>query len=107
MLYLKDAAKTIERVENAGSVFVGPWSPVACGDYASGTNHTLPTVGYAKQYSGVSTSSFLKHFTSQELTSSGLKRLGPYVETLADVELLGAHKASVSLRLEKIEREGL
>lgn len=65
------------------------------------------TVGYAKQYSGVSTSSFLKHFTSQELTSAGLKRLGPYVETLADVEQLGAHKASVSLRLEKIEREGL
>ncbi|GAA5982242.1 hypothetical protein JCM5350_007709 [Sporobolomyces pararoseus] len=107
LLYLQDAAKSIERVENAGSVFVGPWSPVACGDYASGTNHTLPTVGYAKQYSGVSTSSFLKHFTSQELSSAGLQRLGPYVERLADVEQLGAHKASVSLRLDKIKREGL
>ncbi|GAA6062636.1 hypothetical protein JCM10212_000298 [Sporobolomyces blumeae] len=107
LLYLENAAETIEKVENAGSVFVGPWSPVACGDYASGTNHTLPTVGYAKQYSGVSTSSFLKHFTSQELSADGLKRLGPYVERLADVEQLGAHKASVSLRLAKIEREGL
>ncbi|GAA5862580.1 hypothetical protein JCM3774_001068 [Rhodotorula dairenensis] len=107
LLYIESAAEAVKDVENAGSVFVGPWSPVACGDYASGTNHTLPTVGYAKQYSGVSTSSFLKHFTSQELTSAGLKRLGPYVEILADVEQLGAHKASVSLRLEKIEREGL
>ncbi|GAA6018473.1 hypothetical protein JCM8202_001390 [Rhodotorula sphaerocarpa] len=107
LLYIEKAAQMVEKVENAGSVFVGPWSPVACGDYASGTNHTLPTVGYAKQFSGVSTSSFLKHFTSQELSSDGLKRLGPYVETLADVEQLGAHKASVSLRLEKIQREGL
>jgi hypothetical protein len=65
------------------------------------------TVGYAKQYSGVSTSSFLKHFTSQELSPAGLKNLGPYVEILADVEQLGAHKASVSLRLDKIAREGL
>ncbi|GJN87164.1 hypothetical protein Rhopal_000109-T1 [Rhodotorula paludigena] len=96
LLYLENASSTIELVENAG-----------CGDYASGTNHTLPTVGYAKQYSGVSTSSFLKHFTSQELSPAGLKGLGPYVERLADVEMLGAHKASVSLRLAKIEREGL
>ncbi|GAA5886067.1 hypothetical protein JCM5296_007078 [Sporobolomyces johnsonii] len=105
LLYLENASSTIDKVENAGSVFVGPWSPVACGDYASGTNHTLPTVGYAKQYSGVSTSSFLKHFTSQALSREGLKRLGPYVEILADVEMLGAHKASVSLRLDKIKRE--
>ncbi|TNY20844.1 histidinol dehydrogenase [Rhodotorula diobovata] len=107
LLYIEKAAESIELIENAGSVFVGPWSPVACGDYASGTNHTLPTVGYAKQYSGVSTSSFLKHFTSQELSPAGLKNLGPYVEVLADVEQLGAHKASVSLRLDKIAREGL
>ncbi|GAA6011396.1 hypothetical protein JCM10207_008325 [Rhodosporidiobolus poonsookiae] len=107
LVYTEDSASTVERVENAGSVFLGPWSPVACGDYASGTNHTLPTVGYAKQYSGVSTSSFLKHFTSQELSSQGLRNLGPYVERLADVEQLGAHKASVTLRLEKIAREGL
>ncbi|GAA5974250.1 hypothetical protein JCM11641_003353 [Rhodosporidiobolus odoratus] len=107
LVYTEDSASTLELVENAGSVFLGPWSPVACGDYASGTNHTLPTVGYAKQYSGVSTSSFLKHFTSQELSSQGLRNLGPYVERLADVEQLGAHKASVSLRLQKIEREGL
>ncbi|GAA6037276.1 hypothetical protein JCM8097_008658 [Rhodosporidiobolus ruineniae] len=107
LVYTENAGATLERIENAGSVFLGPWSPVACGDYASGTNHTLPTVGYAKQYSGVSTSSFLKHFTSQELTPQGLKNLGPYVERLADVEQLGAHKASVSLRLEKIQREGL
>ncbi|GAA5907329.1 hypothetical protein JCM6882_002808 [Rhodosporidiobolus microsporus] len=107
LVYTEKAAETLELIENAGSVFLGPWSPVACGDYASGTNHTLPTVGYAKQYSGVSTSSFLKHFTSQELSSQGLRNLGPYVERLADVEELGAHKASVTLRLEKIAREGL
>ncbi|GAA5821466.1 hypothetical protein JCM11251_004638 [Rhodosporidiobolus azoricus] len=107
LVYTEKSAETLELIENAGSVFLGPWSPVACGDYASGTNHTLPTVGYAKQYSGVNTSSFLKHFTSQELSSQGLKNLGPYVERLADVEQLGAHKASVTLRLQKIEREGL
>ncbi|GAA5855834.1 hypothetical protein JCM8547_000378 [Rhodosporidiobolus lusitaniae] len=107
LVYTENSSSTLELIENAGSVFLGPWSPVACGDYASGTNHTLPTVGYAKQYSGVNTSSFLKHFTSQELSSQGLKNLGPYVERLADVEQLGAHKASVSLRLAKIEREGL
>ncbi|BGP14478.1 hypothetical protein JCM10213_004600 [Rhodosporidiobolus nylandii] len=107
LVYTENSAATLELIENAGSVFLGPWSPVACGDYASGTNHTLPTVGYAKQYSGVNTSSFLKHFTSQELSSQGLRNLGPFVERLADVEQLGAHKASVSLRLQKIEREGL
>lgn len=75
----------------------------SCGDYASGTNHTLPTYGYAKQYSGVSTLSFLKHITSQELTEDGLRALGPVVEILADAEGLDAHRNAVSLRLKHLE----
>ena len=76
---------------------------LSCGDYASGTNHTLPTYGYAKQYSGVSTLSFLKHITSQELTEDGLRALGPVVEILAQAEGLDAHKNAVSVRLRSLE----
>ena len=73
---------------------------VSCGDYASGTNHTLPTNGYARQFSGVSTQSFQKHITSQEITREGLQILGPVVATLADREGLGAHANAVRLRLQ-------
>ena len=72
----------------------------SCGDYASGTNHTLPTYGYARQYSGVSTSSFLKHITTQSLTANGLDRLGPTVIRLAEVEGLEAHANAVRVRLQ-------
>jgi len=71
----------------------------SCGDYASGTNHTLPTNGYARQYSGVNTQSFQKHITSQEITPEGLKALGPVVMTLADCEGLAAHGNAVKLRM--------
>ncbi|KAI0661022.1 histidine biosynthesis trifunctional-protein [Cubamyces menziesii] len=99
ILHLENAAEAVAAVENAGSVFVGPYSPESCGDYASGTNHTLPTNGYARQFSGVNTLSFQKHITSQQVTADGLKGLGPVVATLADCEGLGAHANAVRIRL--------
>jgi len=99
ILHIENAAGAVSRVENAGSVFVGPFSPESCGDYASGTNHTLPTNGYARQFSGVNTLSFQKHITSQELTADGLRALGPTVATLADCEGLQAHANAVRIRL--------
>ncbi|CAL1700771.1 unnamed protein product [Somion occarium] len=99
ILHLKDARSALPQVENAGSVFVGPYSPESCGDYASGTNHTLPTNGYARQFSGVNTQSFQKHITSQEVTADGLLGLGPVVATLADCEGLQAHANAVRIRL--------
>jgi len=102
ILHIEKAAAAVARVQNAGSVFVGPFSPESCGDYASGTNHTLPTNGYARQFSGVNTLSFQKHITSQELTADGLKALGPVVATLADCEGLQAHANAVRIRLGSI-----
>ncbi|KAI6047392.1 histidine biosynthesis trifunctional-protein [Pisolithus marmoratus] len=99
ILHLRDASTLVNRVENAGSVFVGPFTPESCGDYASGTNHTLPTNGYARQFSGVNTQSFQKHITSQEITKEGLESLGPVVATLADCEGLQAHANAVRIRL--------
>jgi histidinol dehydrogenase len=90
-------------ISSAGSVFLGPWTPESVGDYASGTNHVLPTYGYARMYSGVSLDSFLKYITVQSLTEEGLRKLGPYVETMAEVEGLEAHKRAVTLRLQDIE----
>ncbi|TBU45055.1 histidine biosynthesis trifunctional-protein [Dichomitus squalens] len=99
ILHLENAPAAVALVDNAGSVFVGPYSPESCGDYASGTNHTLPTNGYARQFSGVNTLSFQKHITSQEVTADGLKSLGPVVATLADCEGLDAHANAVRIRL--------
>ncbi|EMD40761.1 hypothetical protein CERSUDRAFT_111346 [Gelatoporia subvermispora B] len=99
ILHLRNAPAAVPLVENAGSVFVGPYSPESCGDYASGTNHTLPTNGYARQFSGVNTLSFQKHITSQEVTADGLRKLGPVVATLADCEGLDAHANAVRIRL--------
>ncbi|TIB98532.1 histidine biosynthesis trifunctional-protein [Wallemia mellicola] len=99
ILHLEKASEKVELVENAGSVFVGEFSPESCGDYASGTNHTLPTNGFARQYSGVNTLSFQKHITSQELTKEGLDKLGPVVVTLAECEGLRAHANAVRVRL--------
>jgi histidinol dehydrogenase len=93
------AAELAEYVVNAGSVFMGHYSPESVGDYASGTNHTLPTNGYAKAYSGVSLDSFVKKVTFQELTFEGLNTIGTAVETMAAAEGLQAHKNAVSLRL--------
>lgn len=101
----KDADYLAAKVTNAGSVFIGPWTPESMGDYASGTNHTLPTYGYARMYSGVSLSSFQKFITMQKISEKGLKDLGPIVETLAELEGLEAHKQAVSLRLKKLSKE--
>ncbi|CAN6297552.1 unnamed protein product [Urochloa humidicola] len=99
----KDAEQWEDLVENAGSVFLGQWTPESVGDYASGTNHVLPTYGYARMYSGVSLNSFLKYITVQSLTEEGLRKLGPYVAKMAEVEGLEAHKRAVTLRLQELE----
>ncbi|KAF2317901.1 hypothetical protein GH714_041221 [Hevea brasiliensis] len=104
---VKDAEKWESFIENAGSVFLGQWTPESVGDYASGTNHVLPTYGYARMYGGVSLDSFLKYMTVQSLTEEGLRKLGPYVATMAEVEGLEAHKRAVTLRLEDIEARQL
>ncbi|KAG7012571.1 Histidinol dehydrogenase, chloroplastic, partial [Cucurbita argyrosperma subsp. argyrosperma] len=103
IINVKDAEKWESFIQNAGSVFLGPWTPESVGDYASGTNHVLPTYGYARMYGGVSLDSFLKYMTIQSLTEEGLRKLGPYVEKMAEVEGLDAHKRAVSLRLKDIE----
>ena len=90
-------------VKNAGSVFVGPYSPESAGDYASGTNHTLPTSGYARTYSGVNLDSFTKKITFQELTPQGIASIGRTVEVLAENEDLHAHKMAMTLRIESLE----
>ena len=90
-----------DKIINAGSVFLGPYTPESAGDYASGTNHTLPTNGHAKAYSGVSLDSFMKFITYQKITQEGLEKLGPSVEIMASAEELIGHKESVTIRLKK------
>ncbi|PSC71248.1 histidinol dehydrogenase [Micractinium conductrix] len=94
-----DAASWLPLLQHAGSVFLGRYTPESVGDYASGTNHTLPTYGYARMYSGVGLDSFQKWMTVQELTSEGLQALGPAVAKMAAVEGLDAHRRAVTLRL--------
>ncbi|XP_064938569.1 histidinol dehydrogenase, chloroplastic-like isoform X3 [Musa acuminata AAA Group] len=103
IINVKDAERWEGLIENAGSVFLGQWTPESVGDYASGTNHVLPTYGYARMYSGVSLNSFLKYITVQSLTEEGLKNIGPHVAKMAEVEGLEAHKRAVTLRLQEIE----
>jgi histidinol dehydrogenase len=91
-----------EKIINAGSVFLGNYSPESAGDYASGTNHTLPTNGYAKAYSGVSVDSFVKKITYQKLTEQGLKNIGKTIEVMAAAEGLDAHRNAVSIRLKNV-----
>ena len=91
-----------EQVFNAGSVFLGDFTPESAGDYASGTNHTLPTNGFASAFSGVSLDSFYKKITFQEIDKTGLQNIGSIVEVMAEAEELHAHKNSVTLRLEKL-----
>jgi histidinol dehydrogenase len=95
----------LERVQHAGSVFLGSWSPEPMGDYCSGTNHVLPTYGYARAYSGLSVQDFTRRMTVQELTGDGLRELGPTASTLARLEGLDAHAAAVDLRLAALRRE--
>lgn len=98
-----NAEMLAEYVVNAGSVFIGHYSPESVGDYASGTNHTLPTNGYAKAYSGVSLDSFVKKVTFQQLSKQGIQNIGSAVELMAAAEGLDAHKNAVSIRLENIK----
>ena len=95
----------VDSVINAGSVFIGKYTPESAGDYASGTNHTLPTNGYAKAYSGVNLDSFLKNITFQEISKEGLQTIGTTIELMAEAEGLMAHKNAVSIRLKSIEDE--
>ena len=92
-----------EKVINAGSVFLGNYSCESAGDYATGTNHTLPTKGFARNFSGVSTESFMKKISFQEVTSEGLKNLGPVIELMAEAELLHGHKNAVAIRLKTLK----
>ncbi len=96
---MKNAREYIDLINNAGSVFLGPWTPEAVGDYCSGTNHVLPTYGFARNYSGLSVRDFEKQVTVQELTRSGLEGLAPTVRTLAGLEGLDAHAEAVAVRL--------
>ena len=92
----------VDGVQNAGSVFIGAYTPESAGDYASGTNHTLPTNGYARQYSGVNLDSFMKAITFQKITDNGLQKLGPAIEIMATAEGLEAHKNAISIRLKDL-----
>jgi histidinol dehydrogenase len=99
----KDYMELAEKVVNAGSVFLGSLTPESAGDYASGTNHTLPTNGYAKAYSGVSLDSFIRKITFQEITREGIQNVGPAIEVMAANEQLDAHKNAVTVRLKSIK----
>lgn len=100
-----DALADAEKVTSAGSVFLGHYAPESAGDYASGTNHTLPTNGYAKSYSGVSLDSFVKKITFQQIDKDGIQRIGKAVEVMAAAEGLDAHKHAVTIRLNKINND--
>ena len=98
----ENALELSEKVINAGSIFLGNYSPESAGDYASGTNHTLPTNGYAKAYSGVSVDSFVKKITFQQLSKQGIINIGPAVELMAEAEGLQAHKNAITIRIKQL-----
>jgi histidinol dehydrogenase len=103
ILEIREARQWLPKISTAGAVFLGHWSPESLGDYCSGPNHTLPTYGYARSYSGLSLEDFQRRITVQELTPSGLRGLGPTARVLAGLEGLDAHAAAVSIRLESLE----
>lgn len=103
ILAVKNAKQYTDKISNAGSVFLGSYSCESAGDYASGTNHTLPTNGYARNYSGVSVDSFVKKITFQKISKKGILNLGPSIEIMAEAEQLMAHKNAVSVRLKKLK----
>ena len=105
ILSVKNEDEILNGIQNAGSVFIGNYTPESAGDYASGTNHTLPTNGYAKSFSGVGLGSFMKSITFQKITREGLENLGPSIEIMAEAEQLEAHKNAVNVRLNKICKE--
>ncbi|MBD8487478.1 histidinol dehydrogenase [Echinicola sp. CAU 1574] len=103
IINVENDEEVVAQIINAGSVFIGNFTPESAGDYASGTNHTLPTYGFAKNYSGVSLDSFVKKITYQKITKTGIQNLGPTIEVLAGNEMLDAHKNAVSIRLKYLE----
>jgi len=104
ILATESAEKLSKKVVNAGSVFIGNYSCESAGDYASGTNHTLPTNGYARNYSGVSLDSFIRQITFQKISKKGIQNIGPAIEKMAEAEQLFAHKNAVSVRLKKLNK---
>jgi histidinol dehydrogenase len=102
IIQTRDPRALLSQVDNAGSVFIGAWSPESIGDYCSGTNHVLPTFGYARSYSGVSLIDYQKRITVQELTPAGLGALGPTAITLSSLEGLDAHGNAVQVRLDAL-----
>ncbi len=103
ILNVKNENLYLDRIISAGSVFIGPYTPESAGDYASGTNHTLPTNAYARMYSGVNMDAFTKKITFQKITEEGIKAIGPAIELMAEAEGLQAHKNAVTLRLEELK----
>lgn len=100
IIQMKNYAEIAEKIINAGSIFLGSYTPESAGDYASGTNHTLPTNGWATSYSGVNLDSFIRKITFQEISKEGIQNLGPVIEQMAEAEHLFAHKNAASLRME-------
>jgi len=98
----KNPRELVPLLDNAGSIFLGDWSPESVGDYASGTNHVLPTYGYTRTYSSLGLADFSKRMTVQELSADGLKALAPTVVKMAEAEGLDAHKRAVTIRIEKL-----
>ena len=103
IIQTSDYTELAGRIRNAGSVFLGPYSPESAGDYASGTNHTLPTNGFARAYSGVNVDSFTRKITFQEISPDGLGRLGPVIRKMAEAEGLEAHRNAVTVRLDALK----
>ncbi len=104
ILHIDNPKSYLEQINNAGSIFIGKWAPESLGDYASGTNHVLPTYGYAKMYSGLDVTAFMKSISFQEVSPVGLQRIGRTVEDLATLEGLTAHKNAVTIRLQNLNK---
>jgi histidinol dehydrogenase len=102
ILQVAEPRALLDDIDSAGSIFLGQWTPESVGDYCSGSNHVLPTYGYARSYSGVSVASYQKQITVQELSPDGLRHIGPCTATLAAAEQLEAHRRAVTLRLEAL-----
>jgi histidinol dehydrogenase len=107
ILHVAEPRALLTSVRNAGSVFLGAWTPETMGDYCSGTNHVLPTYGHARAYSGLGVADFVKRITVQELSPNGLAMLGPTARTLARLESLEAHARAVTVRLEALAAEAV
>src|SRR5690606_34747864 len=106
IMQIAEPRRWLDRVDAAGSVFLGPWAPESVGDYCSGTNHVLPTYGYARTYSSLGVTDFMRAMTVQELTTEGLRNIGPTAAVLATLEGLDAHAWAVTERLDAIDAGG-